>query len=58
MKPDLIKCQDTMCPMRDSCKRFPPTDALFEAVFQQTPRQGPQCDMYKGDAEEQEEEFE
>lgn len=49
--PDITKCKDEECPIKDMCFRYTSEPSERQAYFTESPRKDKECEMFWGDAQ-------
>ena len=44
--PDITKCNDDKCPLKDKCYRYWSEDSYMQSYFVESPRKGGECEHY------------
>ena len=44
--PDITKCNDKECPLKDKCYRWWSEDSYMQSYFVESPRKGDECEHY------------
>lgn len=52
--PDITKCKDETCPLKDMCYRYTvEPNELWQSYFADSPRNGNECEMFWGEHSQQ-----